>query len=525
MGLQRRIAIGVLASYVARALQIVLNLALLPIMFRHLSDEVVGMWFLLGQANLFLGLLDFGFGPTLTRRIAFATAPSVAHADVKLSEAGREKLGHLIATGKVIYRSLAFIVLLLAGSTGMILLRRVTTNDLSQGQVLVAWALFCISYAINTWGALWVALLGGLGYVGSASLIGIIIQVAAMIIKIVVVLLGGGLLPLAITECIASVATRQVARAYLHWKEPELATCPGKWSPAEFYSLLNPAIKNWLTALGAFLILQTDQFFIVAYRGVAQIADYRATYSVFSNLNILATTFSLVSSPFYSQLWQSGHLEMMHTILFRNLKVGLGIMLAGLVAVVGSSPSLFNLWLGPGHFVGFPILLAFSTMLLLETQHGLFVLAARSTEDEVYVPWALGAGVLNLVLTGLLVQPLGLLGVALGTMLAQITTNNWFCVAHGLSRLRVRFATYFREVLTPLAMLGLVTALPIAVVMPSLPLLPQDDFARIVIACGWCGFWLLVFLLKFALTVDERFRIANMLRTMTPTEVLRRFSR
>ena len=46
--------------------------------------------------------------------------------------------------------------------------------------------------------------------------------------------------------------------------------------------------------------------------------------------------------------------------VFRNLTIGLGIMVAGILAVLASSPSLFNLWLGPGHFIGFTILIVFS---------------------------------------------------------------------------------------------------------------------------------------------------------------------
>ena len=52
MGVNRRIAIGVVASYVGRGMQIVLNLALLPILFRHLSEEAIGMWYLLGASHL-----------------------------------------------------------------------------------------------------------------------------------------------------------------------------------------------------------------------------------------------------------------------------------------------------------------------------------------------------------------------------------------------------------------------------------------------------------------------------------------
>jgi O-antigen/teichoic acid export membrane protein len=498
MGLNRRIALGVAASYVGKAVQIVLNLALVPLLFRHLSEEVVG------QASIFLGLLDFGFGPTLTRRIAFAKGSSGAHVDVELTAASREKLGDLICTGKVIYRWLALVILIVAGTTGMVLLKNVRLVHLSYHEVLVAWALFCLSYAINTWGGLWSVLLGGLGFVGSASMIGVVVQAIALVVKIVAVVMGGGLLHLALIECVAGIANRQVTLAYLRWKDPQLFRWEGAWSTAEFRSLLNPAVRYWLTSLGAFLILQTDQFFIARYLGIAEIADYRAAYLVIANLNYLALTLSLISNPFYSQLWQAGHLPTFHSVLMRNLSVGLGIMLSGLLAAGCSSPSLFNLWLGPGHFIGFPILLVFSAMMLLETQHGFFAAAARSTEDEVYAPWALGAGLLNLLLTWLLVRRIGLLGVALGTFLAQLMTNNWFCVVHGLKQTKLSFHTYASRVLYPLMFLALITFLPIVAALNAVPSLYRNDWLRLITVSLWCGITLLIYLWNCALTVEER---------------------
>jgi O-antigen/teichoic acid export membrane protein len=515
MSLNRRIAMGVFAGYLARAMQIVLNLALLPIMFRQLSNEVIGIWFLLGQAALFLGLLDFGFGPTLTRRIAFAKG----HTEDELSPDNRQKLGDLVVTSRVIYRWMAVAVLLLAGSTGALFLGTVTLKQLTLGQVLGAWLLFCLSYAINAWGGLWVALLSGLGYVGSANLIMVIIQVVAMIAKIIVVSLGGGLMSLAIIDCVASLVGRQVARAYLLWKEPGILSLPGSWSGGKLRSMLSPALKCWITSLGAFLILRTDEIFIGYFLDAAAIANYRAAYSAIYCLYTLALTLSLVSIPFCSQLWQSGNMALLQSVLMRNLAAGLGIMVSGLVAVLLSSPSLFNVWLGPEHFIGFPILIVFSTMLFLETQHVIFANAARSTEDEVYALWALGSGILNLALTWVLGQRFGLLGIALGTLVAQLLTNNWYCVYHGLERLQLRFTTYATQILAPLAVLALISAAPLVFILQHLPPIapPWADWLQLMVVCLWCGGTLLVFLWLAAFNSEERFRLTMKVKAALTT--------
>ncbi|MFO0789882.1 MAG: oligosaccharide flippase family protein [Pirellulales bacterium] len=524
MILHRRIALGVLASYIARALQIVLSLVLIPIMFRRLSSEVIGIWWLLSQASLFLGLMDFGFSPTLTRRIAFAKGISGEHIDVELNPESRRKLGDLFCTGKIVFRSLALVILFGAGGCGALLLGYVPVENISHSQVLSAWALFCLGYAINAWGGLWISLLGGLGYVGIVNLITIVMQVIATILKIVVVTRGGGLLSLAVVDCVAAIATRQLMRLYLMWKEPEVLTLPGTWSSVEFRSILSPALKFWVTTLGAFLILKTDEIFITNFLGAAAIADYRAAYSVINCLYTLALTLSLVSMPIYSQLWQSGNLGAVQSVLMRNLSIGLGIMVAGVAGVLLASPSLFNIWLGAGHFIGFPILGVFSAMLLLETQHVIFASAARSTEDEVYALWALGAGILNLVFTWILGRQFGLLGIALGTFTAQLVTNNWYCVYHGLERLQVSFSTYAKRILAPLAALAVAIALPLAIILFNLPESWERwlDWVRLLIVGGYCGLALAVFLWYFAFDAPERARIIVKIKSAPPGQWVQR---
>jgi O-antigen/teichoic acid export membrane protein len=524
MGLHRRIAMNVMVSYVARGLQILLSLVLIPVMYRHLDIEVIGMWMLLSQATLFLGLLDFGFGPTLTRRIAFAKGLSGEHVDVELTAESRAKLGDLLRTGRVVFRVLALVIFLLAGCGGTLLLKQVPLQRLAWGQVLGAWALFCVSYAINVWSGLWLTLLSGLGYVGGANLITTIMLVVAAVGKILAVSCGGSLVSLAVIDCVAAVATRQLLRAYFLWKEGHILQLPGRWSSGEFRSIVEPALKFWFTALAAFLVLKTDEIFITYFKGTEAIPDYRSTYMVINCLYNLAITFSLVAMPFYSQLWQAGSLSTLQAILMRNLALALGLMLSGLTAVVMSSPSLFNLWLGPGHFVGFAILIVFCTMLFLETQHVTFTYAARSTEDEVYALCALAAGTLNLILTWFLGKRYGLLGIAMGTMLAQMATSNWYCVHHSLERLQLSFRVYAARVLAPLAGLLSASTLPLLLALPHLPLLPfpWSDWLRVAVVCAWCGAVLAAFLWRFAISAEERLRLLMTIKSNPRFGMLRR---
>src|SRR5436853_6909490 len=104
MSVTRRIAFGAAATWFSRGVTILLGLVLMPVLFRTLPKEELGVWLLLGQSWAALGIFDLGFGVTLIRRIAFAKAMRDASLKASWSsETGRE-LADLIATGRRVYR-------------------------------------------------------------------------------------------------------------------------------------------------------------------------------------------------------------------------------------------------------------------------------------------------------------------------------------------------------------------------------------------------------------------------------------
>ena len=76
MSITKRIVFGAGASWFSRGMTIILGLLLMPVLFRKLGQEELGVWMLLGQTWILLGIFDFGLSLTLTCRIALAKGKS-----------------------------------------------------------------------------------------------------------------------------------------------------------------------------------------------------------------------------------------------------------------------------------------------------------------------------------------------------------------------------------------------------------------------------------------------------------------
>lgn len=448
MTMDRRIYFAASVSWITRAASMALGLILIPVLFRNMGKEELGLWFMLGQSGAFLALMDFGVSPTLTRRIAFAVGRSGGE---PMGEAGRQEVADLMATGKVVYRYLTALVFGVAWVTGFVFLAQIQLKELDYATVWIAWTILCAAHAMGVWAAMWSCVLQGTGHVGWDGLLGFGVQVAVLVAQIIAVLAGAGLITLAVISAIGALLIRLSIPWFIRSREPELFRLEGRWDASMFRSMRDPALKYWATGLGAFLILKTDQFFIAYFEGAGKIPGYHAAYQLVFNLMTLALALAVASQVFISQLWQSNRLAEVHRIVQRNLRFGLIVMACGIACLLAVGEEFMDLWLGAGQFIGYPILAVFCAMLFLETQHTAVATASRSTEDEVFVYWALGAGALNLLLTWWLIKPLGLLGVALGTLLAQMATNNWYAVHRGLWRLQMSKRSYFTRVLLPVA--------------------------------------------------------------------------
>jgi O-antigen/teichoic acid export membrane protein len=447
MSASKRIAFAVTVSWLGRAISIFSGLFLTPILFRLMGKEELGVWYLLGNSQSFLGLLGLGIIPTLTRYIAFARAKDGNDLNAEMSREVKQEVGDWVVTGQTILQWLAVVIFFVAWLSGYGVINQLNLKDISSLTVIAAWTIMCVGYAISVWVSYLNCWLAGIGYVGWDGVIGTVLSLLTIIASIIAVQMHGGIVALAVITLLNALLGRFIYLLFIRWREPDLLAISGKWRWDYAKKMIQPSILWWLTDLGAFLILRTDAYFIGLMRGAAEIPAYQATYSLLSTPYQLAVAFASASPVFISQAWQAQDLKTIHKLTLRNAKIGLSIMASGVGFVLIFGQEFFELWIGKGNFVGYGVIAVFCIMLTLEAQHVILVISSRATDDEKYAPIALTAGFLNVVFTSLLIKPYGLLGVALGTMFAQILTNNWYAVYRPMVRLKLSFKLYFQEVI------------------------------------------------------------------------------
>ncbi|HTX22168.1 MAG TPA: hypothetical protein VMD27_09985, partial [Candidatus Aquilonibacter sp.] len=102
MSVTRRIAFGAAASWFSRGVTILLGLVMMPVLFRFLPKEELGVWLLLGQSWVALGVFEYGIQLAFTRRFAFVVGKA-GGLNVQITGDSAREMADLIAVTLRIY--------------------------------------------------------------------------------------------------------------------------------------------------------------------------------------------------------------------------------------------------------------------------------------------------------------------------------------------------------------------------------------------------------------------------------------
>ena len=448
-----RLLMGVAGGVGLTAVSVGVSLLQFKILLRYLPLASAGLWMIFLNLGNYVLLLDLGLSPTFGREISFAAG------DPDLSEAAkRQQIATLIRSCTFAVSGLAALIATVGSFAGWRYLLTFVPSAM-EIELRRAWFLFAVGAALNLVGEGWFAGIYGLGHVfeeklvrSSGALLGFLFFTAAL-------LSGGGFLGLAAAFVLQAACTLLMARFMLH-RLLENSSAEGRLDFRALARLLGPSFKYAATVLGGVLILQTDNLVIASIFGPSNVPNYQAVAKIVTILMSLSMMLITTSSPILSQAYAMGDMATILQLLNRNLRFSLAIMVILGSFIACFTDRLITVWIGSGHFVGFPVVWVLLAVMLLEAHHLSMASATMATGRVVFLVPALVAGGLNLLFSITLAHRIGLLGVACGTMAAQLLTNNWYVPWYTMRLFRISFARHLRDVLLPVG--GLIALMLLA---------------------------------------------------------------
>ncbi|HEY6127047.1 MAG TPA: oligosaccharide flippase family protein [Candidatus Acidoferrum sp.] len=402
------------------------SLFLMPFVVHHLGDRLYGFWTLAGTFIGYYGLLDFGLSSAVSQYLSIAIGQNDP----------RERKAVFNAALRI--QSLLGCVALLA--TAVIATAAPWFSHSPEDAALFSKVIAILGvnvafgFPARAYGGLLEAelrfdILSGLGILGLALRTGLIVWA---------ILAGGGLLALAWMTLFASLPILGL-QTWLARREAPWAQFDG--SPidrARVKGFFSYSIYTFLSVIGDVFRFQLDSVIIAGFIGLAAVTHYRVA-NVFMRyyIDVIVCVIGIIQ-PLLSRLHGAQDRASLERVFFFATRVSLSIsVFIGLSLIFWGKPFIAR-WMGPGYRDAYWPLVILSLAVLLDVgQSPSIALLYATFKHRFYTYLNCAEGLINLGISLALVRPLGVVGVALGTLIAAflirvVAQPFWVCKASGL---------------------------------------------------------------------------------------------
>jgi len=315
-------------------------------------------------------------------------------------------------------------------------------------------------------------------------------------LSVLVILKGGAVLALA---WMTLLSTLPVVAFQIWFARREAPWARIDFSPidvAKVKPLFSYSVYTFLSTIGDLVRFQLDPVVIASFVGLAAVTHYRVA-SVFTTnyISLIVCAIGMIQ-PVLSRLHGARDKDGLDKVFFFATRVSLCMSIFVGFSLIFWGKPVISRWMGRSYEDAYWPLVVLSLAVLLDVgQCPSISLLYATFKHRFYTYLNFGEAVINLVFSLLLAKPLGILGVALGTLIGAffirlVAQPYWVCKVSGL-----HYGDYMKFLGNTILRCGFLMGTVIAVsawgFKPSYPLLVSS--AILATAIYAVGSWLLVF--------------------------------
>ena len=411
MAQKRLLARNTIYNAVAQVAQMASAFVFMPFLIRLFGASNYGVFLLAGSVTGYLGLLDLGVGASLTKRVA----------EFRAREAERE-LDAVISSALLFY---AVVGLIGAATMVALALFAVPHFNLTAEQQQLATRMLLIAAAGPP--LLWPLGVGGQVLAGLqrydlTARVAFVTVIASACVTVYVLLSHEGPLFLLVAGLAVSVCASLVNLVLARRSLRTASFHPGKASKSGVISLFSISWAVFIVQICTLIVYQaTDRLVLGVFIGAAAITLYEAAAKLQGLVIQVAALPVSAVMPAASELQAQGRMDSVRTLWLRGTKYTALFVLPIVVTLMVVARPLLLRWLGPAYaaqtLAAQVILSYWLVNANLPVGHAMLYGLGKIRALLVIV---VTQTILNLVISIVLVQRIGIMGVVIGTALPFI---------------------------------------------------------------------------------------------------------
>ena len=400
------------SNWVLIVLMMAATYVLTPFIIRTLGQDGYGTWTLITAMTGYMSLLALGVPMASVRYLA----QDVAEGDT-------EKMNRTIGTCVGLYLMIGAAALAIGAALAVCFSLFFDVPAGIHAQALVAFGLMAFQVSAGFIGLLPEGIMFANHDFVARNLIRIGGVLLRLCLTIAALTLNASLIALAAVQVLVFAFDFGASWLLIRRRYPGVRFSLGDFDWAVLRRIFSFSVYVLLLSAGARLTFETDALVIGALSDVASIPYYVVANSLIVYLMDFVIAIAAVVSPMATKLNTEGGRDQLREMFLRWSKVALSLtVMAGLFLIV-LGPSFIGMWIDPsyeGPSGRVLQILMISSLVFLPIRGVAIPILMGIGKPRTPTIAFLIAGVLNLVLSILLIGPLGLTGVAIGTAIPNV---------------------------------------------------------------------------------------------------------
>jgi O-antigen/teichoic acid export membrane protein len=383
-----------------------------PFLLDKLGAELYGLWILMTTMVSYFYLSNLGLNTAFTKEISGDTNPS--------------SINSLISTimffffGVIVFISILTLIFFFNLDTFF----SITNKRLETGKLLLV--IFFLNFAVGLVSSIFESMLFAKQLLFISNILKIISLIATTSFTIVLLINGYSIIAIALSN----LAVAMILLAVLYFYSRKITDFELHSKYIDFpilKKLFKPSIYYFLISIGVTISFYSDTLVISSMFGLTAVAVYSIAQKVVNISEKMLFKITDIMFPDIAKLFHEENYDEIRRLHNRTMLISIGLAVIGYGTLYFIGPELIKLWIGDRLNVDinvFNVLLLFSFVHTWNHVSSIFVMAMGLHKEVSWV--VLIEAVLNVLLSVLLAKEYGLIGIAMGTLIAHIITNNWF---------------------------------------------------------------------------------------------------
>jgi len=484
------VARNVSTRYLAISVEAILGVVVLPFNVAHLGTAAYGLWMLTASVTTYFSILDLGYSGALVKFVAQYRARRDAAA-----------LNEILSTTFVVFATFGIVSYVVAGVVAVFLDRlfHLSPEQVHVGRTVLL--IISLNVVAGMSFSVFGAVINGFQRYDLNNIVGTVCSVVTAIVNIAVLMAGFGLIALVTATTVVRVLFYLIYRANAYRVFPGLRISVRSFRLERLREVTTFSVYMLLIDWANKLNYSVDAIVIGIFLSTSAVAVWTVGQRLAEVTQRLTNQLNDVLFPTVVDNDSAARLGRLQAIFIQGTRLSLASVIPLGAALMLMADPLVRAWVGP-EFSGTVIVLRLLllTVIIRIGNATASTLLKGAGEHRLVAFTNVAAAVANLALSIALVKPMGLPGVAIGTLVPVGLTSTLVLFPAACRRVQLSIGRAIAEAVWPA--LWPVCALA-AFVAATRDLVPLNVFAVAIEIALAAGVYALVFIF-FGITAAQR---------------------